>query len=44
MHLRINIIGGEGNYDQSAVEEYWVLGIYTKTYNTWYLCNMGKKT
>lgn len=44
VHARKEIIERKVTSSQSAVEFYWVLGIYTKTQNKSYLCDEVKKT
>jgi len=33
----------KGNHAMSRSEDFCVLGIYTKSYNKWYICELGKQ-
>ena len=43
MHVRVDIGEGRGALAQQVVQDYRVLGIFTKTYNKWFLCDSGKQ-
>jgi hypothetical protein len=43
MHVRVDIGEGRGALAQQVVQDYRVLGIFTKTYNKWFLCDIGKQ-
>lgn len=43
MHVKLEISEGRGAAKRTAVEDYRVLAIYTKTYNKWFLCEKGRQ-
>ena len=43
-HVKVEISEGRGASAMKAVEDYRVLGIYTKTYNKWFVCEEGKQS
>ena len=43
VHIKLQISEGRGRTKKTAVEDYRVLAIYTKTYNKWFLCEEGKQ-
>ena len=42
-HVKVEISEGRGASAMKAVEDYRVLGIYTKSYNKWFVCEEGKQ-
>jgi hypothetical protein len=43
MHVKVDIGEGGGALTQQGVQDYQVLGLFTKTYNKWFLCDSGKQ-
>ena len=43
MHVKVDISEGRGILGQQEVQGYRVLGLFTKTYNKWFLCDIGKQ-
>ena len=42
-HVKITVNQGKGKNAISGSEDFRVLGIYTKSYNKWYMCELGKQ-
>ena len=43
MHVKVDISEGRGALAQQVVQDYRVLGLFTKTYNKWFLCDIGRQ-
>ena len=41
--MKITVNQGKGNNAMSRSEDFRVLGIYTKLYDKWYMCELGKQ-